>query len=183
MDEVKLSKIMSQALRHTPKKYHLELKDGWISVDELLEAIRKYTDLTDVTKEAIMRVVELSLKKRFEIDDNMIRARYGHSFEHKISYVKSKPPKVLYHGTSDKFLPSIMENGLCAMKRQYVHLSSCKDVAIEVGKRKSVKPVIVVVDSELAFEEGTSFYSVDGQVWLANHIPAKYITYTLAQKS
>lgn len=42
MNYDKLSKEVAYALRHSPGKYELELDaNGWVSVDQLLESLRK----------------------------------------------------------------------------------------------------------------------------------------------
>jgi putative RNA 2'-phosphotransferase len=39
----------------------------------------------------------------------------------------SKPPAILYHGTSPSAAKNIMSEGLRPMNRQYVHLSTDKN--------------------------------------------------------
>jgi len=81
-----------------------------------------------------------------------------------------KPPDILYHGTSPKFVKSIMNHGLLKMNRQYVHLSIDLDTAIETGKRKDRNPIIIKVDSKIAYDEGILFYKGSDKVWLSENL-------------
>ena len=71
-------------------------------------------------------------KVRFELKDDKIRALYGHSYYYssnlftKIHKTASKPPAILYHGTSPSAAKNIMSEGLRPINRQYVHLSTDK---------------------------------------------------------
>jgi putative RNA 2'-phosphotransferase len=47
-----------------------------------------------------------------------------------------EPPHVLYHGTVDRFLASIMAEGLKKGKRHHVHLSKDTETARKVGARR-----------------------------------------------
>lgn len=116
-----------------------------------------------------------SEKKRHEIKDNRIRALYGHSTEEKIAKEISRPPDILYHGTANRFLQSILEHGLVSMERQYVHLSCDRQTAVEVGKRRDDKPVILAVHAAAAWRDGVPFYHGNETIWLADRIPAQYI--------
>src|ERR1700737_4361031 len=76
-----------------------------------------------------------------------------------------EPPDVLYHGTVDRFLVSIMAEGLKKGKRHHVHLSKDTETARKVGARRG-KPVILQVHAGKMVGQGFKFFlSVNG-VWL-----------------
>jgi len=177
MDYIKLSKEVSYALRHAPYEYELELDDeGFVSIKQLLTALNEKSNYDrDVTKEDLEYIIKNSDKIRHEIKDDKIRALYGHSVSNKIKKEVAMPPEILYHGTSHKFLDSIKEKGLLPMNRQYVHLSTDKDTALLVGKRRDDNPVLLEIDAKRAFEEGTIFYIGNDKVWLCDEVDAKYI--------
>ena len=58
-----------------------------------------------------------------------------------ISLILRHKPEILYHGTGEKFVASIDEQGLIPKSRLYVHLSGDIDTARKVGQRHG-KPVI-----------------------------------------
>jgi putative RNA 2'-phosphotransferase len=63
------------------------------------------------------------------------------------------------------------------MARQYVHLSSDRETAMAVGKRKSPDPKILLVAAQRASGEGIAFYSGNEKVWLADQVPPEYIDF------
>lgn len=172
-----LSRIVSHALRHEPWLYELELDDaGWVSVDEILTAVRLEKPTWASLSEAdLAQMIEQSDKKRHELRDGKIRALYGHSVPHKLSKEVSRPPAILYHGTAPTTVALIKEGGLRPMGRQYVHLSGDAATADQVGKRKAGKPVILSVKAGEAYQAGVPFYRGNDQVWLADTIGPQFI--------
>ncbi|WP_346880688.1 RNA 2'-phosphotransferase [uncultured Algibacter sp.] len=177
IDYKKLSKIISQALRHAPIKYSLILDNkGWVEIDDLLNSLsNKSSEWNNLNIKDLEWMIESSEKKRHEIIGSKIRAIYGHStkgFFHKES---STPPNILYHGTSEVNLNSILKEGLKPMERQYVHLSSVIKEAFIVGKRKSKTPIILKIDAKLANDNGYKFYTGNDKIWLVKYVPPEYI--------
>ena len=176
MNYIGLSKEISYALRHAPWEYELEMdENGWVSMEQLLEALHRKNDWKSITQDDIQQMIELSEKKRHEIVGNKIRAFYGHSIPMKISKIESKPPEILYHGTARRFMKSILENGLSPQSRQYVHLSQDIETAQDVGRRHDDKPCILAIDALKAWNDGISFYYGNEKVWLADFVPRIYI--------
>ncbi|MFC3800876.1 RNA 2'-phosphotransferase [Cohnella sp. GCM10012308] len=122
--EKSLSKLMTKILRHIPEAFGVTLdpEDGSCPLPSLIEAIQAQSGWSWVKREDLEQVVRNSDKQRFVIEDERIRARYGHSHD-KVQYAPGEPPEVLYHGTNTKALPSILQEGLLPMGRQYAHLS------------------------------------------------------------
>jgi len=179
MDTIALSKQISYALRHAPHEYGLQLDEqGWTSVDALLSALRKQQQFSELALCDIEKMIQASEKKRVEIRGNRIRALYGHSSPNRVEKVPIKPPAVLYHGTARRFAESILASGLVSKSRQYVHLSEDVNTAIVVGQRRDKKPIVYQVDAAQAWADGIAFYLGNEDIWLAEDIPAKYITIT-----
>lgn len=177
MDELTLtqrSKALSMWLRHKPERAGITLSgEGWVEIDEVLKAFERTG--SPITRAEFDNVVRLDLKGRFEVDRNRVRARYGHSIELEDKPHPGMPPATLYHGTSQRFLPRIMEGGLQPVKRQFVHLSPDKRTAYEVGRRRDQAPVILVVDAHAAHESGVQFYPRGKGIWLSDPIPAAFL--------
>ena len=177
MNYESLSKEISYALRHNPKKYGLELdKQGWVGVDALILSLRGQERFKSLTSSDIEKMIQVSEKKRHEFIDGKIRALYGHSIKEKIVKEPMKPPDILYHGTARKFIKSIFVVGLISKDRQYVHLSEDIDTAIIVGKRRDDNPVILRIDAKRAWNNGVLFYLGNESIWLANDISTEYIS-------
>ena len=68
-----------------------------------------------------------------------------------------------------------MQKGLLPMTRQYVHLSSDIETALQVGKRHKGETIILRINAEKAFEENVVFYKTNDTTWLANYIDPYFI--------
>ena len=55
-----------------------------------------------------------------------IRARQGHSIHVDVELEEKLPPDILYHGTGERFVNSILDQGINKGNRLYVHLSETK---------------------------------------------------------
>ena len=71
-------------------------------------------------------------------------ANQGHSVEVELELAPAVPPAMLYHGTVDRFIASIKDEGLIKGERHHVHLSADLATAEKVGGRRG-KPVVLVI--------------------------------------
>ena len=177
MDYIKLSKTISYILRHHPEEYNVVLdKDGFARIDNLLDAINFKKEFNKkITLEDIKYILYNSDKKRWEVVGDNIRAYYGHSFENEIEHEEKAPPDILYHGTTHEALERILSEGLLPMDRQFVHLSEDEETAAIVGKRRDKDPIVLIIDSKRAYEEGIKFMCENNHIWLSKKIDKKYI--------
>jgi putative RNA 2'-phosphotransferase len=177
MDQTKLSRAISHALRHEPWLYELELDDeGWTSVEALVTALRQAApEWAAVSRAALEEMIANSDKQRHEMVEDRIRALYGHSFPGRLRREVAIPPPVLFHGTSPQVVEAILREGLKPMERQYAHLSVDEGTAVAVGHRKSVTPIILKIDGATAHSQGVVFYAGNDKVWLADSVPARFI--------
>jgi putative RNA 2'-phosphotransferase len=178
MNSVKISKFLSLVLRHKPDTIGLSLdKNGWADVQELIEKINQHHFSFNFTQ--LKNVVETSDKKRFAFssDFKQIRANQGHSFSVDLELEAKQPPDILYHGTADRNLKSIKEQGLLKGQRHHVHLSTNTETANKVGMRYG-KPVVLQIDSKKMSENGIKFYESENGVWLTDHVPSQYILFS-----
>ena len=104
----------------------------------------------------------------------MIRANQGHSIPVDVELEEKEPPNKLYHGTGEKYVESIDQQGLIPKSRLYVHLSKDTDTAIKVGKRHG-NCVIYVVKAAEMYRSGYKFYLSQNGVWLTDKVPVKYL--------
>lgn len=176
-ETVQISKFLSLVLRHQPEKIGISLDSaGWVEVATLLDAMTRHGK--PLTEAQLRDVVETSDKKRFALSDDgrRIRASQGHSVEVELGYEPTTPPDVLYHGTVERFLPSIRGGGLQKGERHHVHLSRDVETATKVGDRRG-EAVILAIDAAGMVREGLVFYVSANGVWLTDHVPARFITF------
>jgi putative RNA 2'-phosphotransferase len=175
---VTVSKFVAKHLRHAPDALGLTLQPGgWASVDDLLLASERLGFA--ISYDELIECVETSDKKRFSFDEtgDLIRANQGHSVEVDLQLDEKEPPGVLYHGTVERFLASIMAEGLKKGKRHHVHLSNDTETARRVGARRG-KPVILQVDAAKMHGQRFKFFLSTNGVWLADSVPAGFLTRT-----
>lgn len=87
---------------------------------------------------------------------------------------EKKPPKILYHGTGEKYAASIEKQGLIPKSRLYVHLSADYDTAVKVGSRHG-KPVVYTIEAEGMQKRGCVFYQSVNGVWLTKSVPVEFL--------
>lgn len=170
-----ISKFLSLVLRHQPETIGIELdQNGWTDVHLLIENSSKHG--VKFNLETLKYVVETNSKKRFAFNDShdKIRASQGHSINIELGYSNQKPPEILYHGTAERFVESILKNGLDKQKRQHVHLSSDIETAIKVGQRHG-KPIVLSVFAEQMHKDNFEFYLSENAVWLTDSVPIQYL--------
>jgi hypothetical protein len=89
----------------------------------LLAAARRHG--FPISYDDLAECVETNDKQRFAFDvsGELIRANQGHSAPVDLQLEEREPPQILYHGTVERFLPSILRDGLIRGTRHHVHLS------------------------------------------------------------
>ena len=172
----RISKAMSLILRHKPEQFDVLLDpEGYAPLGEIVRAVRSL--IPDATEHDLMQVVATIEpdKRRFALSDGDIRANYGHSLMQRIAHQPALPPSILLHGTSEPALGSILQEGIRPMRRQYVHLTTNADLAARVGSRHgSVR--VLKVDAESASAAGIAFYRANESFWLADAVPAQFVS-------
>ena len=172
----KTSIFISMIHRHKPEVIGITLDEhGWANVSELIDGINhsgKYAIDMDLLEE----IVRTDRKQRYSFneDHTLIRANQGHSIPVDVELEEKVPPDILWHGTGEKYVPSIEVQGLIPKSRLYVHLSSDTETAKVVGSRHG-RPVIYEVNCRQMHEDGYHFYLSANHVWLTKEVPAKYL--------
>ena len=161
-------KRLAFLLRHD-KNYQFD-EHGWREISDLITN-------HGYTMDELKEIVETNNKQRYEFSEDMtrIRARQGHSVQVDVELEEKLPPDVLYHGTGEQSLASIMEHGINKGNRLYVHLSETSETAMNVGKRHG-KPVVLIIDAKRMAEDGHIFYLSRNGVWLTDYVDVMYIT-------
>lgn len=172
---VRISKLMSLILRHKPEQFGILLDpEGYAPIHDIVHALRG--SMPDVCVDDLCRVVDTVEpdKARFSIAGPDIRANYGHSLSERIIQQRVVPPEILLHGTSEAAVPSIRRDGVCPMRRQYVHLTTNIDLAARVGGRHG-KARVLEIDALRASESGIAFYRANESFWLTDFVAPEFI--------
>lgn len=140
-----ISRALAYELRHGDRTEVDE--HGWAAVADLAGALN--TDGLKAEPSDLRAVANAIDEPRFEVSGDRIRARYGHTRRVKIDYSPQTTHQVLYHGTAVTNLNKIFGNeGLKAMGRLWVHLSSSAQAAMRTAKRHGPS-VLLAVDCNL----------------------------------
>ena len=170
------SKFISLILRHKPETIGITLDEhGWADVQELIDGINQSGGHM-LDKESLEEIVHSDEKQRYSFneDHTLIRANQGHSIPVDVELEEMLPPDVLFHGTGEKYVLSINQQGLIPKSRLYVHLSTDTETAKKVGSRHG-KPVIYEIDCNSMVSDGYKFYLSENHVWLTKSVPACYL--------
>lgn len=176
VNDMRLSQLISHALRHHPDRYFIELdEEGYTPLKGLAEGLSKQLGYL-LPLEKVTDVILIEGQERFEIVGEQVRARYGHTHPVSVERLPAQPPTFLYHGTLANHLAGIKEKGLLKHNLHYVHLSATKEYAEEAGGRRG-EAVILTVKALEAHEFGAIFFQASSGIWLVEHVPSKFIVF------
>ena len=169
----RLSRLLSLVLRHKPDQFGLELDaHGYAALEDLIEALaHKYPD---VQEEEVLQIVDGTEKRRFELVDGRIRARYGHSFPIDLGLDPIDPPESLYHATVPAQVATITAEGMFTADLHFVHLSLDSEIAMDVARNHTDTPALFRIRAKEAAGAGVAFYD-RSPVILTSGVPAEFI--------
>ena len=168
------SKFIALILRHKPEEIGIRLDEhGWADVAELITGI---SERQPFSMEMLEEIVASDEKQRYSFneDKTLIRANQGHSIPVDVELEERIPPDILYHGTGEKYVSSIDNEGLIPKSRLYVHLSKDTETAVKVGSRHG-KPVIYRILAKEMSADGYRFFLSANGVWLTKEVPVRYL--------
>ena len=172
-----LGRMLALVLRHAPEKFNVEMDiNGWVNARELSEAIgkqrRHYHWLRAWHFEAIANADE---KGRYQVENEMMRATYGHSIELDLDLPTDDIPEVLYYPCQTEELETLLEYGITAGDRKNVHLSRSIRNAMDAGHVRIHRPAILEVDTSRAIADGHTIYRAGTTVFLTDEVPGEYL--------
>ncbi len=173
---VRRSKRLSRVLRHRPDSIGITLDPhGWVDVDVLLVALAQHGE--PLTRDQLAEVVATNDKQRFawDVETDRIRAQQGHSVGIDLDLSPAAPPDVLFHGTAASSRDAILAEGLDRRGRHHVHLSPDVGTAQRVGARRGAH-IVLRVDARRMAADGHRFWVTGNGVWLADAVPAAYLS-------
>lgn len=172
-----LGKTTAGILRHFPDKYGLDMdKRGWVDVQHYVKALRNRQKRFHWLREYHIRaLVATDPKDRYQIENEHLRATYGHSIDIDLDLPSEGIPDKIFLPTTSKEAELLLESGVKPSDRTYVHLSGTYESAVEAGAVRTDNPVILEVDAEKALEEGETIMKAGKEVYIAKEIPPDYL--------
>lgn len=172
--EQRLGRFVSGALRHFPDDLGLQMDlQGWVDLDMFYRVMKKRYPWT--SEERLVGLVESDPKKRYEIDEGHIRARYGHSVDVDLDHPLCDA-ELLYYGVSQEEVEMLLDQGILPIRQTYVHLSTSRQRANEAASVHTDNPVVLEIRAQEASEDGIDFLCANEEIVLAERVPADYIS-------
>ena len=173
-----LGRIMAGVLRHFPEKLGVMVDGhGWVDISEFVEAVGVSRSGFQWLKEHHIEAIALTDPKgRYQIDGGMIRATYGHTIDIRLDDLPPAEIDEFFYPVTEEEIDIILEGGLNPIDRKNVHLSGSIGKAIEAGKVRTEIPLILRIDGKKAKEEGVQIFRAGKDVYITEHIDAKYIS-------
>ena len=110
-----------------------------------------------------------------EVEGEFMRAGHGHSIPVE-GYRPVTPTGPLYHATPRGALAAIQREGLWAMRRQKVHLSSDLAITVEAARRRGRDVAVLEIEVAKAVAAGVGFYaSADPRIVLCDDVPPECV--------
>lgn len=174
------SKFLAYVLRHHPEELGLKLDpDGWVEVQELLEALQAQGRATSL--EELEQIVADDGKGRYSLRHGRIRANQGHSVGGvmAVDLTPVSPPERLYHGTTRERWELIQRSsppGLRPGQRHHVHLSASPETARQVGNRhRRENFLLLIIDAAAMHRLDYRFFLSENGVWLSDFVPLEFL--------
>ncbi len=170
----RLGRFISGVLRHFPDKFDLQMdENGWVNFESLVRVVRRRYRWAN--KWVVKALIYSDEKKRYELKDDRIRARYGHSVDVKLEDMPEADEDVLYYGTSEEEAQRLLEIGIKPVNQTFVHLSTTMEKSEEVARLRTDAPIILVVDAKKLREKGYRIVKANDLIALVEFVPADCI--------
>lgn len=177
LDEAKteqLGRLVAGALRHFPDDLGLAMDSmGWVDLSSLGTVVQSRHRWAN--KSLVVGLVQSDPKKRYEINNGRIRARYGHSVRVDLDHPENKLPK-LYYGASEEEADRILEIGLKSASQRYIHLSTTPEKAWHVATFRTGNPRVIQADAASAQKAGVRMMTVNDDIVISDMIPPEYLS-------
>jgi putative RNA 2'-phosphotransferase len=176
LDETKteqLGRLVAGGLRHFPDELGLEMDSrGWVDLTKLGEVVASRHRWAG--KDLVIALIQSDSKQRYEIGEDRVRARYGHSVDVELDHPENKRP-LLYYGASEEEADRILEIGIKPASQRYVHLSGTAEKAWHVATFRTGNPKVIQVDAAEAQATGVKMMTVNDDIVISEMIPSRYL--------
>lgn len=165
-----LSKFLSYILGRRPYEFGLVPdENGFVSIQMLLRAICEEKDWKYIRESHFQELLLHGSNPPVELVGSRIRSVDRILLP--VPAVVADPPKLLYVCVRQKAYGHVLEKGISASAYRRVVLSSDKDMALRMGRRKDPKPVLLTVFCNPCMQQGIGFYSVGGSLFTCEYVP------------
>jgi putative RNA 2'-phosphotransferase len=166
-----LARMLTYILCHRPDEFGLVLSDeGFIPVKHLLQTLVAEPGWGFVRRHHLDQVVGLISPAAFEIVGEQIRGLSPEPARLRRE-PGEPPPALLYVGIPPKAHAKVWEEGLKPPPDRELILSTTKDAAIKLGRRRAPHPILVTIQAQTAARRGISLRGYGEGLYLAPALP------------
>ncbi|MDR2459993.1 MAG: hypothetical protein LBE38_04305 [Deltaproteobacteria bacterium] len=174
-----LEKLLLYALVVAPGEFGVVPQpDGYLSLKDLLAAIKDEEGFRSVSEPRIMELVNIPEGKSiFEVEGNCIRVKPSHSPPYTPLDANTPPTKELYIGLKMAAWEAAHRVGLYPKKpkESTIGLFTSKDLALKVAKRFCPDPQLIRVQAQKAASQGLKFVPFSEELFLCEFVPDKFL--------
>ena len=148
--------------------------DGTMPWKELYWALQEDPFLKFVRETHLKEIAFLGIEMPFALDGASLRLAPG--IEVPVYPVVETPPERLFHAIRLRQYPSVSKYGLESSGRSHIRLTSDKDLAVRIARRREPDPVTIEVLAGKAHREGGVVLRAAGpSLFLVESVPVQYL--------
>ena len=166
-----LARMLTYILCHRPDEFGLVLsEEGFILLKHLLQTLVAEPGWGFVRRHHLDQLVGLISPPAFEIVAEQIRALTPEPARLRRE-PGEPPPALLYVAIPPKVHPKVWEEGLKTPPDRDLVLTTTKDAAVKLGRRRAPHPILVIVQAQAADRRGLRFIGYGEGLYLAPALP------------
>ncbi|MEE9529621.1 MAG: RNA 2'-phosphotransferase, partial [Syntrophobacteria bacterium] len=168
-----LGKIIEYILFHRPDEFGLFLDDDdSLPIKELMWALHEETGWKHIRLGHLKELAYSGLELAFTLEEKQIRPKR----EITATTSDTLPPRLLFFAARRKAYPAILKHGLRPGSRPYVPLATTEEMALRIGKRRDLKPILLTVQTAQAHDSGHPFFTCGDLLYLVKTLPALFLS-------
>jgi len=173
----RLEKILFAMLGRQPDAFGIVLdQGGWIYINELHQALMKETGFSHITKRGLTQFFSLYRPEKFEWQENYVRVRLELQSPDLTIYNEATPPELLYVSIRPKAHAHVIARGLqSSNNKKRIVLSTEKEMALKIGKRRDKDPIIVEIMALKSNKAGVVFRRAGKGLYLVEGLDPQWM--------
>ena len=173
-----LAKTLAYLLLHAPGEHGLFWdEDGSMPWKELYWAMQEDPSLRFVRESHLREICYLGIDFPASLDGNVLRLNPGVP---PADYpVVPDPPPRLFHGCRRRSIAAVREHGLHAAARRFLAVSTDRDLALRMARRREAEPILIEILAESAARDGIVFRAAGASLYLVENVPLRHIRFPL----
>ncbi|NIA08264.1 MAG: hypothetical protein GWP10_00445 [Nitrospiraceae bacterium] len=173
----RLTKAIFAMLGRRPDAFGIVLDEGgWISIKELHQALMTEPGFPHITSKALSQFFPLYRPKNFEWQEDRVRVIPKSQSPDLTIYEEIIPSEPLYVTIRPKAHAHVIDHGLRpGGNKRWIVLSTDREMALRIGRRRDRKPIMVKVLASKACEAGVVFRKAGESLYLVDRLDPQWM--------